>query len=369
MFTCFVGTRAQLIKMAPVILEIEKRGLPFNLVFTGQHEETMEQLLNDFGIHAARSYLYRGKEITGIVQMGSWFVRCLWKCLRESDKFVPGPSASSVMLVHGDTFSTLLGAIVGKLKGITVAHIEAGLRSGNIFHPFPEELTRRAVFRLSDLAFCPGAWPYDNMKKYRAKRIDTGQNTLLDTLAIALAVPQKSAPPYPMNTYGIVSLHRFENIFYVRRLAQIINLLETAAVRFPLVFVLHPATRKKLAQFDLLSKLESNPRIKLLPRMGYIEFVKLMQGAKFVITDGGSNQEELSYLGIPTLLMRKATERQEGLETTATLCPYDEKILERFMRDLADAPTVIPAIGSSSPSEMIVNQLESYVQTRRDSHS
>jgi len=362
MISCFIGTRAQLIKMAPVILEIEKRGLPFNLVFTGQHEETMEQLLNDFGIHAARSYLYRGKEITGIVQMGIWFVRCLWKCLHESDKFVPDSSANGIILVHGDTFSTLLGAIVGRLRGITVAHIEAGLRSGNIFHPFPEELTRRAIFRLSDLAFCPGTWSYDNMKKYRAKRVNSGQNTLLDALAVALAVSKKTTSPFPMNTFGIVSLHRFENIFYSRRLTQIISLLEKAADQYPLIFVLHPATRKKLAQFDLLSKLENNPRIKLLPRMGYVEFVKLMKGARFVITDGGSNQEELSYLGIPTLLMRKATERQEGLATTATLCPYDEQILKRFLQNLPDLPSVAPAINADSPSEIIVDYLECYAQ-------
>ena len=363
MISCFIGTRAQLIKMAPVILEIEKRGLPFNLILTGQHEETMEQLLNDFGIRAPRNYLYRGKEITGILQMGIWFVRCLLKCLRESDRFVPG-SGNGVILIHGDTFSTLLGAIVGKLRGVPVAHIEAGLRSGNIFHPFPEELTRRTVFRLSDLAFCPGVWPYNNMKKYRAKRIDTGQNTLLDTLTIALSVPQKTISPFPAKTFGIVSLHRFENIFNLRRLGQIIGLLEKAAEWFPLVFVLHPATRKKLAQFGLLSKLESNSRIKLLPRMGYIEFVRLMQDAKFVITDGGSNQEELSYLGIPTLLMRKATERQEGLTTTAILCAYDEQILERFLRRLPGLSSVEPAINSGSPSRIIVDHLEPYAQAR-----
>ena len=360
MISCFIGTRAQLIKMAPVVLEIEKRRLPLNLVLTGQHEETMEQLLNDFGIRTPRAYLYRGKEISGIAQMGIWFVHCLWKCLRESDRFVPGSSVNNVILVHGDTFSTLLGAVVGKLKGITVAHIEAGLRSGNIFHPFPEELTRRAVFRLSDLAFCPGEWPYSNMEKYRAKRIDTGQNTLLDTLAIALSVPQKTALPFPDNTFGIVSLHRFENIFNVRRLTRIIGLLEKAADRFPLVFVLHPATRKKLAQFGLRSRLENNSRVKLLPRMGYIEFVRLMQAARFVITDGGSNQEELSYLGIPTLLMRKTTERREGLTTTAILCAYDEQILERFLRNLPGLSTVKPGTNSTSPSKIIVDHLGPY---------
>jgi UDP-N-acetylglucosamine 2-epimerase (non-hydrolysing) len=77
----------------------------------------MEQLLNDFGIHTPRSYLYRGAEITGIAQIGIWFVRCLWQCLRESNRFVLVSYVNNVILVHGDTFSTLLGAVVGKLKG------------------------------------------------------------------------------------------------------------------------------------------------------------------------------------------------------------------------------------------------------------
>jgi UDP-N-acetylglucosamine 2-epimerase (non-hydrolysing) len=363
MISCFIGTRAQLIKMAPVILEIERRGLPFSLVLTGQHEETMEQLLNDFGIHTPRSYLYQGKEITGIAQMGVWFARCLWKCLRESDKFAPGSdNMDNVILVHGDTFSTLLGAVVGKLRSITVAHIEAGLRSGNIFHPFPEELTRRAVFRLSDLAFCPGEWSYNNMQKYSARRINTGHNTLLDSLTIALAAPQKNDAPFPAKAYGIISIHRFENIFSRRRLARIIHLLEKAAAQYPLVFVLHPATRKKLTQFNLLAGLEFNPRIKLLPRMGYVEFIQLIQRACFVITDGGSNQEELSYLGIPTLLMRKATERQEGLATTVILCGYDEPILEQFLQDLPGLSSAKSRINSDSPSKIIVDHLAPYAR-------
>ena len=360
MISCFIGTRAQLLKMAPVILEIERRGLPFSLVLTGQHEETMEQLLNDFGIHTRRSYLYQGKEITGIAQMGVWFARCLWKCLRKTDKFVLGSGVNNVILVHGDTFSTLLGAVVGRLRGLTVAHIESGLQSGNIFHPFPEELTRRAVFRLSDLAFCPGEWSYNNMEKYSARRINTGDNTLLDALALALAAPQKNQAPFAEKTYGVVSIHRFENIFNRRRLARIIRLLEKAAAQHPLVFVLHPATRKKLNQFDMLTRLESNAHIKLLPRMGYVEFVQLIQRARFVITDGGSNQEELSYLGIPTLLMRKTTERQEGLQTTATLCAYDENILEQFLLRLpVHVSRELNALGVS-PTKLVVDELAAY---------
>ncbi len=362
MITCFIGTRAQLIKMAPVILEIERRKLDLNLVFTGQHKETMEQLVSDFGIRTRAIYLYQGREITGITQMAKWFLACLWKALRHPDAFVPKTAPPNITLVHGDTFSTLLGAVVGRLKGIPVAHIEAGLRSHNVFHPFPEELTRLIVFRLSRVAFCPGPWAYDNMRRYRSIRIDTGHNTLRDAIEIAKAAPPKADPGLTAGDYGICSIHRFENIFDRKRLAKILALVEKAAARYRLLFVLHPATRKKLEQFGFMSRLEANPKIKLLPRMGYVEFVQLMQRARFVVTDGGGNQEELSYLGIPTLLMRKATERREGLGSTAILSGYDEGVMEFFLAGLdnkAPTPTSDLAAGTALPSRQIVDYIES----------
>jgi len=361
MITCLIGTRAQLIKMAPVLLEIERRNLPLNLVFSGQHHETMDQLIDDFGIATIPHYLYRGKEITGIVQMTVWFLRCLFRSLRFPSQLMPTQkSERDVILVHGDTFSTLLGAVAGRLRGVDVAHIEAGLRSHNIFHPFPEELTRLAVFRLSRLSFCPGGWACGNMIGYSSKVINTDHNTLLDALRLMLTFPRHIAATFDQE-YGIASIHRFENIFNRARLEHIVALIEQAAAHYPMAFVMHPATRKKLAYFGLLAKLEQNPRIKLLPRMGYADFVQLMLGAQFVITDGGGNQEELSYLGIPTLLMRKATERQEGMDTTATLCNYDESVLVEFLSKIQQPKChQSPPLPKQSPSSVIADALMVY---------
>lgn len=362
MITCFVGTRAQLIKMAPVILEIERRKLSLNLVLTGQHSETMGQLMADFGIATLPRYLYRGPEITGIVQMAKWFVSSCVRAIRLSNEFMPRQLGEpNVVLVHGDTFSTLLGAVVGRLLRVDVAHIEAGLRSYNIFHPFPEELTRMAVFRLSRLSFCPGDWAYANMAAYTSMAINTGSNTLRDALRLMLTFPSRISLPFNRE-YGIASIHRFENIFNRSKLHEIVVLIEQAAASFPIVFVLHPATRKKLTQFGLLDRLQGNPSIHLAPRMGYADFVQLMRSARFVITDGGGNQEELSYLGIPTLLMRKATERKEGLGTTATLCNYDIATLMTFLTSLPlasnrEEPMLTNEI---SASVKIVDYLETY---------
>jgi UDP-N-acetylglucosamine 2-epimerase (non-hydrolysing) len=362
MITCFVGTRAQLIKMAPVILEIERRKLSLNLVLTGQHRETMDQLMGDFGIVTLPRYLYSGPEITGIVQMAKWFMSSCIRAIRLSNEFMPRPPGEpNVVLVHGDTFSTLLGAVVGRLLRVDVAHIEAGLRSHNIFHPFPEELTRMLVFHLSRLSFCPGDWAYANMAGYASTSINTGSNTLRDALRLMLTFASRISPPFD-GEYGIASIHRFENIFNSGKLFEIVALIEQAAVRFPIVFVLHPATRKKLTQFGLLDRLERNPHIRLAPRMGYADFVQMMRSARFVITDGGGNQEELSYLGIPTLLMRKATERQEGLGTTATLCNYDSAALTIFLTSLPLDATreVTMQADERSASAMIVDHLVTY---------
>jgi UDP-N-acetylglucosamine 2-epimerase (non-hydrolysing) len=260
--------------------------------------------------------------------------------------------------VHGDTFSTLLGALAARLSGLKVAHIESGLRSFNLFHPFPEEATRLAIFRLTDIAFCPNAWAISNLSKYQMEKVDCGGNTLLDAVNYAMARPLHEDARCKHDEYGVVSLHRFENIFNRAQLTTILSLVEEAAKRHPLVFVLHPATRKKLIEFQLLERLSSNPRLLIRNRMTYVPFLQLLSRAQFAITDGGSNQEELSYLGIPTLLMRKATERIEGLDQNVTISSYDLQILRAFLAHLE--PTNPLPIQGMNISGRIVDKLSGY---------
>lgn len=361
MIVVVIGTRAQLIKMGPVLHTMEARRLTYRLLMTGQHKETMDRLLEDFSIRTRPEYIYTGPEITGLVQMAFWFLRCLRRLVRDKSHWLDGHEpAASIVIVHGDTFSTLLGAIAARVWRCKVAHVEAGLRSHSIWNPFPEELTRVAVFRLTDIAFSPGTWASDNMRPYRLECIDTGENTLRDALRMILEKPPVTRASELPPTYGVCSIHRFENIFFRRRLVHIVAMLKRAAARCPQVFVLHPATRKKLRQFGLLEQLEQDPRIQLLPRLGYHGFVNLLAGASFVITDGGSNQEELSYMGIPTLLMRRATERQEGLDTTATLCAYRTDTLDDFLDRVEQPRAPYPDDGECSPSSIIVDRLAGF---------
>jgi UDP-N-acetylglucosamine 2-epimerase (non-hydrolysing) len=363
LIVCIIGTRAQLIKMAPLMREFESRAIPYSLLFTGQHHVTMQTLLDDFEIRTAARWVYAGKEVTGIVQMGVWFVRCLWQFRKQRMQLLPPVSnrQSGVVLVHGDTFSTLLGALVGKLSGYSVAHVESGLRSFNVFHPFPEELTRLAVFRLADTAYCPNQWAQQNLAQYALRKVDCNGNTLLDAVRFAIVHPQTRPSVSDDEPYAVVSLHRFENIFDRDRLTSIISMLEEAALVCRLLFVLHPATKKKLDAFGLTRRLEENLRFTLLERMGYIQFLHYLIAARFVITDGGSNQEELSYLQVPTLLMRRATERTEGLGTNVTIANYDPKIVSAFLKGVAVAPLSAPTgtnmLPSGTPSKTICDDV------------
>src|SRR5690349_10317113 len=229
MLIVVIGTRAQLIKMAPVLVALERAGTAYQLILTGQHHDTMVSLLTEFGIATPSLTLYHGAEVTGIAKAGWWFPLVLFRLVRALRRMRRRGASVSCVVVHGDTFSTLIGALAGKLTGMRVAHVESGLRSFNLLHPFPEEITRLLTFRLTDVAFCPGSWAAGNMAAYKAVSIDTGANTLLDALRHAMQrteLPATGGRPAP---YCVVSIHRFENIFRRRRLLEILGILDRVA--------------------------------------------------------------------------------------------------------------------------------------------
>ncbi|MCZ6665951.1 MAG: UDP-N-acetylglucosamine 2-epimerase [Gammaproteobacteria bacterium] len=360
MINCIIGTRAQLIKMAPVLLALERDKTPYRLIFTGQHKTTMHELLDEFGVQTAPVILYDGGEITGVAHMGRWFFQMLWRGLRGRGRLLGyPPHERNCVLIHGDTISTLLGALMGRFARCEVAHVEAGLTSGRLLEPFPEEVTRRLVFRLADVAFCPGPWAMSNMRRFRARPVDTGANTIVDAVREAMQRFDEAVVEVPETAYAVVSLHRFENIFRAERFTFIIEALERIAERIRLVFVLHPATAKQAEKFGLLERLKTNASISLYPRMTYLSFLKLLSQSTFVITDGGSNQEELSYLHIPTLLMRATTERKEGLDDNVVISSYDSGVIERFVDDaMAGSERVPGEPGAQRPSEIIARDLK-----------
>lgn len=348
-----IGTKAQLIKMAPVMLALRSAGVPYRFISTGQHRDTMEDILTNFSLPAADVRLYAGKDITSIPAMALWSVRLLWRSAWHRQEIF-GDATTGLVLVHGDTFSTLLGAVMGRIAGQKVGHVEAGLRSFNWRHPFPEELTRLLTFRLADYLFCPGPWAVGNLARHRGEKIDTEANTLIDALQLALASAQSSKLETPAQPFGVVSLHRFENIYSRTALERVLTLVEHIAQRHRLVFILHKPTTEKLRQFGLMERLEAHSQIELKARTDYFAFIRLLSAATFAVSDGGSNQEECYYLGKPLILLREATERQEGLGENCLLSRYDPRAVDRFLDNIEAYQRPLRRL-PTSPSQVIAD--------------
>lgn len=307
-----IGTRAQLVKVAPVLTRAVASDLPHSVWLAGQHTESIDDLIRDFQLKSPIVNVQSGKERSNIIGLLSWLPGALVACRRYIRDRSKASGRKPLVVVHGDTMSALVGALAGFSLGAEIVHLESGLSSGRLLDPFPEELTRRFVFRLTDWALCPNEEATRRMQEYDCREvIDTHENTLLDCVRFALSKGSTSRDQ--TSDYFVASIHRFQNIYRKARLIRIVDELVSVAKISPIRFVLHPATESRLRNFGLLNALSKQPTIHLDPRMSYTAFLSLIAGARAVFTDGGSNQEELSYLGIPTVLFRERSERPDGL--------------------------------------------------------
>jgi UDP-N-acetylglucosamine 2-epimerase (non-hydrolysing) len=355
MIHVFIGTKAQLIKMAPVMVELQNRNIPYNFIFSGQHQATVNNIREEFGLKDPDITLYTGRDITGILQMLLWSLRILSYSISNRRRVWKGDK-NGIVLNHGDTFSTLLGTLLARLAGHRSAHVESGLRSFKLLHPFPEEITRILTFTLSNVYFAPGKWALSNLEKYRGFKVNTVHNTLLDSLRISEGAVNESIVDIPGSEFAVASIHRFENIFSKSKLTQIVDLLIKASEKTPLLFILHKPTEHKLIQFGLMEILEHCPSIELRPRYSYFQFIKLIKHASFVITDGGSNQEECYYMEKPCIIMRSASERKEGIGENAVICNYQEDKIILAIKKLTKHRLAPQDLGIS-PSKIIVDTL------------
>lgn len=358
MIHLFIGTKAQLIKMAPIMRELQRRNIEYNFIFSGQHQETIKDLRQNFNVKDPDIILYKGNDITGIFQMLVWLTQIFFKVLFKKN-VVWKKDKKGIVLNHGDTFSTLAGTLLARMHGHKAAHIESGLRSFNFFHPFPEELTRVIVFHLSTHYFCPNEWAYKNLQKYSGEKIITGGNTLYDALQIIKKMPLNQELAIPNEDYAIVSLHRFENVFNRSSLERLISMISKISEEIKLIFIAHNPTIKKLKEYELFSLIADNVNIELRPRYDYSNFIALVMKSKFVVTDGGSNQEECFYLGKPCLILRNATERTEGLAENAVLSKFNEEMIMEFVSNYENHERSEKLI-SPSPTELIVNYLSNH---------
>lgn len=325
-----LGTRAQFIKMAPLLFELKKQKKKYTLIYTAQHKENIKSILDEYNLKEPDIVMYKGEESNTPFKGLKWFIHMFYLALFKAKQYLP---YKGVVLVHGDTFSTWLAALMGKRANCSVAHIESGLRSFNLFSPFPEEISRLITFFLSDIYFCSDNWAVNNLKKFKGKKIMIGANTMLDGVRFALLSGRKNVFNFEKKPFVLVSIHRYENIFKKRFTDEIIPLLERIANKHQLIITLHPTTRERLIKLNLYNSLKKNKNIILHKRFNFIDWISLCDKAEFVISDGGSNQEELSYLGVPTLLFRKETERKEGLGNNVVLSMFNHNIINSFIKN------------------------------------
>lgn len=351
-----IGTKAQFIKMAPVLKEMDRRSMTYRLVYTGQHSETFDLLEAAFGVRSPDEVMVPSFEADTKASFASWAIRFWVQAVRRiaSRQW----AHYQFCIVHGDTVSALFGAMVARISGIRVVHIEAGLRSPKLFDPFPEELVRRLVSRLTSIHFTPNAEATANLVGIAGRVVETGGNTLRDSLALSLEVGQQL--PLPGNGgYGIVSIHRNENLSNRRDFDLLMSEVVEAARIIPLQFVLHPATRARIERTGWKEILSATAGLQLVDRVDYPEFVRMLLGCCLLLTDGGSNQEEAAMLGVPTLLLRRTTERPDGLGDGIQLSRLQPEIIRTFVSLHAGKTWTLRQLPDASPTEVIVDVLES----------
>ena len=321
------GTKAEAIKVTPVLREMDRRGVPYRLVETGQHGAYLPGLRERLAVREPDVCLGGGSDADTLPAAARWaFGLAGSLASRDSLRSRVFGDRDGVCLVHGDTPSTLLATLMARRVGLPVAHLESGLRSGSFRHPFPEELIRVLVTRRSATCFAPDAASAENLRSMdlAARIVETSGNTGLEALRDAVTDVE------PGSGQVVATMHRVENLHNAKRFDGFLDLL--SRLDRPATFVVHPPTDAVLARRGGRSSVEAGG-VATSGLVPYDEFVTMLAAAPFVITDGGSIQEECARLGVPTLLWRDRTERPDGVGDNVLVSRYDSAEVDAFLAD------------------------------------
>ncbi len=326
---CVVGARPNFMKVAPIIKAFRAYGAAFEqiLVHTGQHydEQLSASFFRDLGLRAPDVNLEVGSgtqaEQTARVMLGFEPV---------CRNFAP-----DLVIVVGDVNSSLACALTAKKLGIDVAHVEAGLRSGDM--TMPEEINRRCIDTISDHLFTTDRMADGNLASEGVPegKIHFVGNVMIDTLLMfkeqAAQLRYHEQLGLEAGAYATLTMHRPSNVDDLATLNRILRTMKCISGNLPIVFPAHPRTRAKIEEFGFASYFQSG-RIKMIDPLGYLEFLSLNSSAQAVFTDSGGLQEETTILGVPCITLRENTERPiTVLEGTNQLVGSDPNaIFEAF---------------------------------------
>lgn len=257
--------------------------------------------------------------------------------------------------MHGDTPSTLLASLLARRVGVEVVHLEAGLRSWNLLHPFPEELIRIAVMRLSGLLFAPDEVAVENLAsmKVGGEVVMVDGNTSID--AVRASFGPDHAPPAPASGPAIVTMHRVENLHRRSEVEGFLALVSRIAQDHPVQFVVHGPTVGALRAEDRAQLAADD--VELVALLPHHDFTRRLAAAPVVVTDGGSVQEECALLGVPTLLWRHHTERPDGIGENVVLLHGHPAAAESVLQDLRRFRRPPSWRDRASPADAIVDHL------------
>lgn len=355
MIAVVVGTRPEIIKMAPVVLKLEEEGLDYTFIHTGQHYdyEMSKIFIEELGLPEPH-YSFQLKGETPGEQIGEMII--------QLDK-VAQKRKPKVVAVQGDTNSMVAAAIAALKVGADVAHVEAGLRSYD--WRMPEEHNRRMIDHVSKYLFAPTEEAKRNLEEEHVYgEIFVTGNTIIDALDRYLPLAEKKASQIevPFDEFAIVTFHRAENVDNPFTLRDFVTILERSPI--PLVYPIHPRTERRLKEFGLWERVKNIKHLYLMKPLGYLEFLGLLKRAKIVLSDSGGLQEEVTHPKIRKhiLVLRTSTERPEAVKAGFAHVVGTNPVvvlatLERLLEENPPLPERSP-FGDGRAAERIVKVLK-----------
>lgn len=353
-----VGARPNFMKIAPIVEEMKRREKDFQplVVHTGQHYDAQmsDAFFLDLGLPEPDVYLGVGSH-SHAVQTATVMIEFEPVLLEHKPDWV---------LVVGDVNSTIACALVCSKLGVKVAHVEAGLRSRD--RTMPEEINRLLTDQISDLLLTPSQDADENLKAegIAHDKIRFVGNVMIDSLFSQLKRAEGSKIREELNVtdkdYAVLTLHRPSNVDERETFSRLLDALEAINERLPIIFPVHPRTRRRIDEFGFSERAN---KLMLIEPLGYLDFLRLYSGARLVLTDSGGIQEETTALGIPCLTLRENTERPITVEMgTNTVVGTDtEKIKQEAFNALdtarAENPTRIPPLWDGKTAERICDVL------------
>lgn len=352
----FVGTSAEYIKLAPVIKELRSRKIPFKIITSGQIKLHLQDLYSFTGEIIPSISFQEKKNKSSLFHFFLWAMKTLFIGSIKLRKELKGCNKdNSYFIIHGDTVTSTIGALIGFIYRIKIVHIESGYRSFNFLEPFPEEICRTINIHLADLLFSPTDWAKKNVQKMKGVKICTKYNTTIETLQWAIKQNSKIKTISMRKKYYLLILHRQEHVIFRKKWTRDVMdfVIKNANKDLTCLVLNHPLT------IDIIKSLDIGPRVKnvkIIPPLPYPEFISLLKNAEFIASDGSSFQEETYFLGKPFLILRNFTERTEGLRHNAVLYKDNKKVIKDFLKDYKKYERK-PITYITSPSKIVVDYL------------